>query len=84
MIRATIYVDTLDQMEEVYEHINGSELKILKIVNQLGSHETPNITLNVLLTNPSDGLDAIIGEIIIRYCSKPVNYYQNLFLVNLV
>ena len=77
MIRATVILLTIEDMESAYlqlETIPG--LKVLKVKNKLDS-ELQNLT--ILFSY----LDCIIGEVQMRYCEKPPNYYANHFIYEL-
>ena len=77
MIRATIVVHEPYQMREAYELVKkvAAVGKVIRIKNKLKS-SLQNVTLNF-----TD--DYIIGEIQMRYGSKPINYFANHFLYEL-
>ena len=78
MIRATLTVKLAEHLQQCYSDLEKmSELNIVKIKNELCT-DLQNITINFIYS------DMIVGEIQLRYRSKPVNYYGNHFLYQLI
>jgi len=78
MIRSEILVSEIKELYDVYKLIGQVPgIEIIRIRDNLDeSHE--NITLNFIYVN------AIIGEIQLRYQEKPCYYYSNNFLSQLI
>ena len=78
MIRSEIFVSDIKELYEVYNIISQVPgIEIIRIRDYL-DESVENITLNFIYVN------AIIGEIQLRYQEKPCYYYSNNFINELI
>ena len=77
MIRAKIFLLSIDHLEHAYHHLQSiKEIEIISVKNQL--HIDPqNVLINVIFKN------GIIGEIEFVYREKDPQFYANKFLQQL-
>jgi len=77
MIRATVILYSVDQLQDAYLSIQQiPNLKILKVKNKMDT-ELENISILFMYR------EGIIGEVQVRYNEKPPNYYANHFIYEL-
>ena len=80
MVRATLSLknENPEEMIKVFEELNNIDnLKIIRIKNKL-TEDLQNVTLNFIYN------DMIVGEIQIRFGSKPANFHAAHFLYELI
>lgn len=74
LIRATVVIPEADQLPEAYELVTKiQELQVIKVTNGLTSG-SQDVTINFIYR------ESILGEILLRFSDRAVNFYANRFI----